>query len=53
MEQMYRAMTGKLTRVIPQQDFLTSWADVEATKTKSGENPMLMWYGNASVMVTV
>ena len=53
MEDMYRALTGKLTRVSTHESFLRSWADVEATATVSGENPLLSWYKNASMMTTV
>ncbi|KAJ9669231.1 hypothetical protein H2201_000583 [Coniosporium apollinis] len=53
MEDIYRAITGKLTRVLTHEDFLRRWAYVEDTQTKNGENPMLSWYKNASVMTTV
>ena len=53
MEDIYRAITGKLTRVASHEDFLRRWAYVEDTQTKSGENPLLSWYRNASVMSTV
>lgn len=53
MEDMYRAMTGKLTRVLSHEDFMQRWAYVEDTQTRSGENPLLSWYKNASVLVTV
>ena len=53
MEDMYRAITGKLTRVLTHEDFLRRWAYVEDTETRSGENPLLSWYKNASVMVTI
>lgn len=50
---MYRAITGKLTRVMSHEEFFTKWANVVDTETKSGENPLLTWYKNASVLVTV
>lgn len=53
MELMYRAITGKLTRVLSHEDFLRRWAYVEETETKNGENPLLTWYKNASVLTTV
>jgi hypothetical protein len=53
MEKVYQALTGKLTRVLSHEEFLQRWADVEGTETKSGENPLLTWYKNASVMTTV
>lgn len=53
MEDIYRAITGKLTRVLTHEDFLRSWAYVQDTRTQNGENPMLTWYKNASIMTTV
>ncbi|CAG8980529.1 hypothetical protein HYALB_00002526 [Hymenoscyphus albidus] len=53
MEQMYRAITGKLTRVLTHEEFLRRWAYVEETETKNGDNPLLSWYKNASVLTTV
>lgn len=53
VELLYRAITGKLTRVSSHEDFLRKWAYVEETETKSGENPLLGWYKNASVLATV
>ncbi|EOD49043.1 hypothetical protein GTA08_BOTSDO02554 [Neofusicoccum parvum] len=53
MEDVYRAITGKLTRVLTHEDFLKRWAFVEDTQVRSGENPLLSWYKNASVMTTV
>lgn len=53
MEDMYRAMTGKLTRILSHEDFMQRWAYVEDTQTRSGENPLLSWYKNASVITTV
>lgn len=53
MEDMYRVITGKLTKVSTHQAFLENWAYVEETETRSGENPMLSWYKNASVMTTI
>ena len=53
MEDIYRAITGRLTRVSSQEDFLERWSDVEATQCKNGASPMLTWYKNASVMTTV
>ncbi|KAK3671250.1 hypothetical protein LTR78_008885 [Recurvomyces mirabilis] len=53
MEDIYRAITGRLTRVMTHEDFFQRWADVEGTEMLSGENAMLGWYKNASVMVTV
>jgi hypothetical protein len=52
-EAIYRAITGKLTRVMSHGDFMKRWAYVEDTQTRSGEDPLLSHYRNASVMVTV
>ena len=53
MEDIYRAITGRLTRVMTHEDFFRRWAYVEDTQMRSGENALLGWYKNASVMVTV
>lgn len=53
MDDMYKALTGKLTRVMKQEEFLRSWACLEETETINGDNPMLNWYKNASVMSSV
>ncbi|KAK7901024.1 hypothetical protein LTR67_003310 [Exophiala xenobiotica] len=53
MEDIYRAITGKLTRVSTHRSFLENWAYLEETQVRNGENPMLSWYANASVMTTV
>ena len=43
MEDLYRAMTGKLTKVTSQAEWLRRWAYTEDTECISGENPMLSW----------
>jgi len=53
VEAIYRAMTGRLSRVLTHEDFMRRWAYVGDTETQSGENPLLSWYKNASVMTTV
>lgn len=52
MEPIYRSITGKLSRVRSHEDFMRSWAYVEDCETRNGENPLLSWYTNASVMMT-
>jgi hypothetical protein len=52
-EAMYQALTGKLTRVLSHEEFMRRWAYVEETETRSGENPLLSWYKNASMLYTV
>jgi len=53
MEKVYSAITGKLSRVMSHEDFMRRWAYAEETETMSGENPLLSWYRNASVMTTL
>ncbi|KMU92476.1 hypothetical protein CIHG_10207 [Coccidioides immitis H538.4] len=53
IEDVYRAITGKLTRLSTHEDFMRRWAYAEDTQAKSGENLLLTWYKNASVLVTV
>lgn len=43
MEDLYRAITGKLTKVTSQSDWLKKWAFTEDTECRNGENPMLSW----------
>ncbi|MBE3043428.1 hypothetical protein IMZ48_12825, partial [Candidatus Bathyarchaeota archaeon] len=52
-ESIYRAVTGKLTRVLSHEEYMRRWAFVEDTETRTGENPLLAYYQNASVMFTV
>lgn len=51
-QDLYRQVTGKLAKVEHHSEFLEQWADVEATTTKRGENPMLAFYKNVSFMVS-
>ncbi|KAJ8066262.1 hypothetical protein OCU04_005344 [Sclerotinia nivalis] len=53
MDNVYRAITGKFTQVLSHEEFLNRWAYVGQTETKNGENPLLTWYKNASVLTTV
>ncbi|KAK4459607.1 hypothetical protein QBC42DRAFT_5914 [Cladorrhinum samala] len=52
-EAMYQTVTGKHTRVLSHEEFMRRWSYVEETATRSGENPLLTWYKNASVLYTV
>ncbi|CCH45429.1 hypothetical protein BN7_5011 [Wickerhamomyces ciferrii] len=47
---LYIKMSGKLIRTSKHSEFLEQWGDIEATTTKSGENPMLTFYQNASFL---
>ncbi|KAJ5114480.1 hypothetical protein NUU61_000239 [Penicillium alfredii] len=53
VEDVYRALTGKLTQVTSHEDFVHRWAYIEDTETRNGENPLLTWYKNASMLLTV
>lgn len=53
VEDIYRAVTGKLTQVLTHEQFTRRWAYLEDTETRSGENPLLAWYKNASMLLTV
>ncbi|VEU21275.1 DEKNAAC102283 [Brettanomyces naardenensis] len=45
---LYTQIVGKISNTCSHEDFLKVWGDVDATTTKSGENPMLELYSNAS-----
>ncbi|KAK6453584.1 S-adenosyl-L-methionine-dependent methyltransferase [Scheffersomyces xylosifermentans] len=49
---LYKQVTGKIPRVESHKEFLSQWADIDATTTKTGENPMLDFYRNVSFMVS-
>lgn len=53
MEAVYQAITGKLTRLQSHETFMKNWAFVQECETRNGENPLISWYRNASVMTTV
>ena len=53
MEDIYQAMTGKLSRVLSHEEFLRRWAYTGDTETRSGENPLLSYYKNAAMLVTL
>ncbi|KAF2001165.1 DUF185-domain-containing protein [Amniculicola lignicola CBS 123094] len=53
MQPMYTAITGRFARTYSHEDFMGSRADLLETQTKNGENPLLSWYKNASVMITL
>ncbi|RMD44108.1 hypothetical protein DV735_g929, partial [Chaetothyriales sp. CBS 134920] len=53
MEDMYRALTGKLTRVQGQREWLQGWGDSNGTTARNGEDVMAQWYANASVLTTI
>lgn len=49
---LYSKTTGKIAKVELHRAFLELWADVDATTTKRGENPMLDFYKNVSFMTS-
>ncbi|KAJ4345684.1 uncharacterized protein N0V89_011819 [Didymosphaeria variabile] len=53
IEPMYTAITGRFARTYSHEVFMSGRADIEETQTRNGENPLLSWYKNASVMITV
>jgi hypothetical protein len=53
MEDMYRAVTGRLSKVMTHENFFQRWAYAEDTQLQSGENALLNWYKNQSVMLTL
>ena len=52
-ESLYRALTGKLTRVMAHGEFVKRWCEMGDIQTKSGESPLVNWYQNASFMSSV
>ncbi|KAF8424609.1 S-adenosyl-L-methionine-dependent methyltransferase [Tirmania nivea] len=52
-ECLYRALTGKLTRVMSHADFLRRWCVLHDVTPRSGESPLLGWYQNACFMSSV
>lgn len=47
-----RHRTGLKGRISSHRAFLEAWGDTDATRTRSGENPMLDFYENASFITT-
>ncbi|CAO3637252.1 unnamed protein product [Cunninghamella echinulata] len=47
-----RAGNDRNVKVITHRDFCERYADVEKTVTRSGENPMLMYYENMKMLIT-
>ncbi|EFX00783.1 cog1565 domain containing protein [Grosmannia clavigera kw1407] len=53
VEALYRAVTGKHSRVATHEHFMRNWASLDQTRTRSGESPLLSWYKNASMLATI
>ncbi|KAF8456280.1 S-adenosyl-L-methionine-dependent methyltransferase [Terfezia claveryi] len=52
-ESLYRALTGKLTRVMAHGEFVKRWCVLEEVTVRSGESPLVGWYQNANFMSSV
>ncbi|KAK5673517.1 hypothetical protein QVD99_000957 [Batrachochytrium dendrobatidis] len=46
LKRVYREVTGRDAQVMTQRKFLEENADLQKTRTRSGENPMLTFYEN-------
>ncbi|KAK9351364.1 S-adenosyl-L-methionine-dependent methyltransferase [Lipomyces doorenjongii] len=49
---LYAKICGRVATVATHSSFLEQWADLEATTTKDGENPMVSFYQNAAFLCT-
>ncbi|ODV95403.1 hypothetical protein PACTADRAFT_42607 [Pachysolen tannophilus NRRL Y-2460] len=47
---LYRQVIGKVSKTATHTAFLEQWADIEATTTRNGDNPMLDFYKNAAFL---
>ena len=52
LRDIYGVISGKESTIHSNRSFLQRYGDVKATTTKSGENPMLDYYENASFITT-
>ncbi|GMM31101.1 type II protein arginine methyltransferase [Martiniozyma asiatica (nom. inval.)] len=50
MNEMYKQVVGKSSQTCTHRTFLEKWGEIEKTKTKNGENPMLELYENAAFL---
>ncbi|KAK9476926.1 S-adenosyl-L-methionine-dependent methyltransferase [Lipomyces japonicus] len=50
--ELYAKIMGKVATIATHASFLEQWADVDATMTKDGDNPMISFYQNAAFMCT-
>lgn len=48
--QLLRHVCGRVPEISTHQEFLEQWADLDATTTKTGENPMTSFYRNAAFL---
>jgi len=52
-KEMYENITHNFARVYTHEEFMLGRANLDETLTQNGESPLLSWYKNASVMITV
>jgi len=52
LARLYERICGKQGQIFSQRSFLQNWAQLDATKTRSGENPMLSFYENMKFFVS-
>jgi hypothetical protein len=52
LSKVYKQVTGKETIISTHQQFIKQYADLEKTRTKSGESPILQYYENVSFFIT-
>jgi hypothetical protein len=50
MRDLYIKICGRIVKTSKQSEFLSTWADIEKTTLKNGENPLLSFYSNASFL---
>jgi hypothetical protein len=50
---MYKRVTGKDSQIVSHKQFMQSNADLEKTRTISGESPILQYYENVSFFTTI
>ncbi|CAN6629302.1 hypothetical protein TRVA0_012S00826 [Trichomonascus vanleenenianus] len=48
--QLYQKVTGKVVKTSTHREFMETWAELDETSTRTGENPLLSFYQNAAFM---
>lgn len=48
--QLYSKVCGKVVKTSSHKEFMETWAELDETATKTGENPMVSFYQNAAFM---
>jgi hypothetical protein len=52
LAEVYRHLTHKNVQTCTHREFVSRYADLNATMTKSGENPLLQYYENVSFIIS-